>query len=103
MVYLWDHGAHRSHLEPTAPNDTSHSHLYKDDFMFRKSAQFRHPFKVYNVVPGDYTQDGRLDLLVMGKGDSDGRLGMSLYVGAAGGGFGTHTIHPATRWNMTSL
>ncbi|EIN08003.1 hypothetical protein PUNSTDRAFT_121158 [Punctularia strigosozonata HHB-11173 SS5] len=71
MVYLWDH----------------------DDFMFRKSAQFRHPSKVYNVVPGDYTQDGRLDLLVMGKGDSDRQLGMSLYVGASGGGFERNPLH----------
>jgi integrin alpha FG-GAP repeat containing protein 1 len=51
---------------------------------------------VYNVVPGDYTQDGRLDLLVMGQGDIDGQLGMSLYVGASDGGFGTVSLRSSS-------
>ncbi|KAI0810948.1 hypothetical protein BC629DRAFT_1589690 [Irpex lacteus] len=44
-IYLWNH----------------------DRYTFDKGTSFRHPQKVYNVVPGDFTQDGKLDILVMSQ------------------------------------
>jgi hypothetical protein len=58
-----------------------------DDFSFRRSASFRHPQRVYNVVPGDYTHDGKLDLLVMAQGTSSTQLSLSVYTSMPGGGF----------------
>ncbi|KZT24072.1 hypothetical protein NEOLEDRAFT_1135604 [Neolentinus lepideus HHB14362 ss-1] len=62
-VYLWDH----------------------EVYTFRHSASFAHPRPVYNVVPGDFTQNGRLDLLVMAQ--SAGQLEMVVYLSAVEGGF----------------
>ena len=58
-----------------------------------KSSTFRHPQKVLNAVPGDFTQDGKLDILVMAQDNSNGaprggQLGIQLYVGLPQGGFG---------------
>jgi integrin alpha FG-GAP repeat containing protein 1 len=52
-----------------------------------KAAQFRHTKSVHNVIPGDFTQDGKVDLLVIGDGDTNNQLSMSLYVGQVEGGF----------------
>lgn len=57
------------------------------NFTFQRSASFRHPERIYNVVPGDYTHDGRLDLLVMSQGISSARLSLSIYPAMPGGGF----------------
>ncbi|TFK46364.1 hypothetical protein OE88DRAFT_1667684 [Heliocybe sulcata] len=65
-VYLWDH----------------------EDYTFRRSATFTHPRPVYNVVPGDYTQNGRLDLLVMAQGGGS-QLDMAVYLSVVEGGFDT--------------
>ncbi|EPQ58671.1 hypothetical protein GLOTRDRAFT_73218 [Gloeophyllum trabeum ATCC 11539] len=65
-VYLWNH----------------------EDYVFRRSATFTHPQRVQNVVPGDYTQNGRLDLLVMSHGQGS-RLDMSVYMSSIEGGFDT--------------
>ncbi|KAI9462517.1 hypothetical protein F5148DRAFT_1213282 [Russula earlei] len=64
-VYLWNH----------------------DNFSFHPSASFRHPQRVYNVVPGDYTHDGSLDILVMAQGASNTQLSLSVYTSEPGGGF----------------
>ncbi|GBE82743.1 integrin alpha N-terminal domain-containing protein [Sparassis latifolia] len=64
-VYLWNH----------------------EDFVFRKAAVFRHPQKVYNVIPGDFTHDGKLDLLVMSQAAATSQLAINLYVASSGGGF----------------
>ncbi|KAI0927900.1 hypothetical protein AcV7_009379 [Taiwanofungus camphoratus] len=69
-VYLWNH----------------------DDYVFRKSVVFRHPQKVHNVVPGDFTQDGKLDLLVMSLAGASNQLSIQLYVAAVGGGFDMNSI-----------
>ena len=61
--------------------------LSVDDFSFHRSASFRHPRRVYNVVPGDYTHDGKLDLLVMSQGTSNTQLSLSIYAHMPGGGF----------------
>ena len=58
-----------------------------DDFSFRLNASFRHPQRVYNIVPGDYTHDGKLDLLVMAQGASSTQLSVSIYTPMLGGGF----------------
>src|SRR6266850_1321480 len=58
-----------------------------DEFSFRRSASFRHPQRVYNVVPGDFTHDGRLDVLVMAQGDSNAQLSLSIYTSMPSGGF----------------
>ncbi|KAH8102947.1 integrin alpha N-terminal domain-containing protein [Cristinia sonorae] len=65
VVYLWDHEA----------------------YTFTKSGSFYHPSKVVNVVPGDFTQDGKLDLLVVTEESSSRELGLQLYVGLPDGGF----------------
>lgn len=47
---------------------------------------FRHREKVINVVPGDFTQNGRLDLLVMSQSQSAGQLNLYLYLAHPEGG-----------------
>ncbi|KAI0045090.1 integrin alpha N-terminal domain-containing protein [Auriscalpium vulgare] len=69
-VYLWNH----------------------DDFSFHRSASFHHPRPVYNVVPGDFTHDGTLDVLVMGRDASSSQLSLSLYASKAGGGINMDPI-----------
>lgn len=49
----------------------------------------RHNQRIVNVVPGDFTQSGRLDLLVMSQSPSSrGQLDLFLYRSAVGGGLG---------------
>jgi hypothetical protein len=67
--------------------DATSCSLSIDDFSFRRSASFRHPQRVYNVVPGDYTHDGKLDLLVMSQGVSNTQLSLFVYTAMPGGGF----------------
>jgi len=82
-VYLWSHGEYTT--EPDGPSRLFIAHV--DDFSFRRSASFRHPQRVYNVVPGDYTHDGRLDVLVMAQGASNQQLSLSIYTSMQSGGF----------------
>ncbi|KAI0648361.1 hypothetical protein C8Q79DRAFT_906145 [Trametes meyenii] len=69
-IYLWDHEA----------------------YVFRKSVVFRHPDRVYNVIPGDFTQDGRLDLLVYGRSSRSSEVSIELYIASPTGGFATTPI-----------
>lgn len=39
------------------------------------------------MIPGDFTQDGKLDLLVMSEGSASKELDIYLYVGLPEGGF----------------
>jgi integrin alpha FG-GAP repeat containing protein 1 len=49
----------------------------------------KHNQLIVNVVPGDFTQSGRLDLLVMSQPpSSNDQLDLSLYRAAEGGGLG---------------
>lgn len=60
-----------------------------ETFQFHPPYQITLRRKVLNVVPGDFTRDGRLDLLVMAESTtSQSVLDMFLYLGVAGGGFG---------------
>ena len=71
------------------------TNLWSDDYTFVKSNSFRHPQKVLNVIPGDFTQDGRLDILVMGQARSS-QVSLQMYAGLPQGGFGQS---PSTRWS----
>ena len=66
---------------------------HQANFSFHRSASFRHPERIYNVVPGDYTHDGRLDLLVMSQSTSP-RLSLSIYPAMPGGGFCMQLLSP---------
>lgn len=70
-VYLWSH----------------------DAFAFQKSSSFRHPEPISNVVPGDFTHDGKLDLLVMSQSiNQQNALDISLYMAVSGGGFASDPL-----------
>ncbi|KAF7790986.1 hypothetical protein EIP86_001945 [Pleurotus ostreatoroseus] len=62
-----------------------------ENYNFVKTTDFLHPVKVLNAVPGDFTQDGKLDILIMGQGSPSNQLFIDLYVGLPQGGFGTWT------------
>lgn len=62
-------------------------HLWDHErFQYRTSTMFRHPQPIVNVVPGDFTQSGRLDLLVMSRTSSQGQLDLFLYRASPNGG-----------------
>ncbi|RDB23975.1 T-cell immunomodulatory protein [Hypsizygus marmoreus] len=57
------------------------------DFIFKEATSFRHPRRVHNVVPGDFTHSGKLDLLVMSESSTKDELEMTLYPAIPSGGF----------------
>ena len=57
-------------------------------YTFKKSSEFRHPQRVLNVIPGDFTQDGKLDLLVYGQSPASNGVSIQLYVALSKGHFG---------------
>lgn len=69
-VYLWNH----------------------DAFEFRKASSIRHPASVANVVPGDFTHDGKLDILIMSADTWRDTLNMAVYTGNHDGTFDTEPI-----------
>ncbi|KAL0947607.1 hypothetical protein HGRIS_013696 [Hohenbuehelia grisea] len=72
-VYLWNHEA----------------------FSYKDSVSFRHYERVFNVVPGDFTHSGTLDLLVMSRSSrSQDQLEMTLYRASSTGTFDTD--HPVS-------
>ncbi|KAF9265836.1 hypothetical protein L218DRAFT_956809 [Marasmius fiardii PR-910] len=73
-VFLWNHEA----------------------FRFDKSGSYEHPTEVYNTVPADFTHSGKLDLLVMSRGQRDGLLDLSLYPALPSGGFGNLLTLPSS-------
>ncbi|KAH9483665.1 T-cell immunomodulatory protein [Psilocybe cubensis] len=62
-------------------------HWNHDAFQFVDGGTFRHPTKVYNVVPGDFTHSGKLDILVMSQSRSNSQLDLTLYPSLPGDGF----------------
>lgn len=64
-----------------------------ESYIFQRSASFRHPNRIYNVVPGDYTHDGTLDVLVMSQSSTTNQLALSLYPAKPGGGFSMCSLH----------
>ena len=61
-----------------------------EGYTFKKLTAVRHPQKVYNVIPGDFTQDGRLDLLVYGQSSNSNEVSVQLYVALPQGKFGEY-------------
>lgn len=61
-----------------------------EDFEYKEGAQFKHSSKVSNIVPGDFTYSGKLDLLVMGQGRNSKEIDMYLYQSIPNKGFGTY-------------
>ena len=61
-------------------------------FSFVDAGAFKHNRKVLNVVPGDFTHSGKLDLLVMSQSRSSNELDLTLYPALTSGGFGAY--HP---------
>lgn len=83
-VYLWSHGMLRITYSVVQPVQT----LFSEDFVFKSTTSFEHPHKIYNVVPGDFTHSGKLDLLVMAQSSTSNQIDLSLYPSLPGGGFG---------------
>ncbi|KAL4065217.1 hypothetical protein J3A83DRAFT_4360504 [Scleroderma citrinum] len=69
-VYLWNH----------------------DGFEFQRASSIRHSAPVTNVVPGDFTHDGKLDILVMSANTWRDTLNMVIYTGNHDGTFNPKPI-----------
>ncbi|KAF9551253.1 hypothetical protein CPC08DRAFT_316251 [Agrocybe pediades] len=64
------------------------THLWNhESFRYVESDTFKHPQKVYNVVPGDFTHSGKLDLLVMSQSQKNNLLDLTLYPSIPGDEF----------------
>jgi hypothetical protein len=72
--------------------------LQLDKFIFEQSTSFRHPQKIHNVVPGDFNNDGRLDLLVMSQGQDPDESAMAVYFSDLQGGFGAYFCVMLAAW-----
>lgn len=70
----------------------AHSLARSDAFRFRKSSTLSHPTRIYNVVPGDMTYDGKLDLLVMSAGGNKD-ISMTVYLGPFDSKHGTCSLN----------
>jgi len=69
-----------------------------DAFSFQKVSSLRHPRPIHNVIPGDFTHDGKLDVLIMSSNRaSSDRLDMTLYTGNRDGTFGESYLALAGR------
>ena len=81
-VHVWDHS------QSTPRSTILRAETITENFIFRDGASFIHSEQIYNVVPGDFTRDGTLDLLVMSRAASATEIKMELYIGITGLGFG---------------
>jgi integrin alpha FG-GAP repeat containing protein 1 len=82
-VYYWNHGAFSHHYL------LRHIEVHHpESFSFTPSDSFKHSKKIVNVVPGDFTHSGKLDLLVMSPSQVDGNLDLTVYFSRVGDGFG---------------
>ncbi|KAL9714709.1 hypothetical protein Ac2012v2_001367 [Leucoagaricus gongylophorus] len=71
-----------------------------ESFMFREGEHFTHTAKVLNVVPGDFTHAGKLDLLVMSQGQNKDEIDMHVYQSIPNKGF--DIAHPVKVQSSTS-
>ncbi|KXN92003.1 T-cell immunomodulatory protein [Leucoagaricus sp. SymC.cos] len=71
-----------------------------ESFVFQEKGQFTHPTKVLNVVPGDFTHTGKLDLLVMSQGRNKNEIDMYVYPSIPNDGF--DTVHPVKIQSSTA-
>ncbi|KAG2020932.1 hypothetical protein CC2G_006216 [Coprinopsis cinerea AmutBmut pab1-1] len=58
-----------------------------ETFTFGSPIEFKHPRRVLNVVPGDFTHSGKLDILVMSESDSKDQMDLTVYPALIEGGF----------------
>jgi hypothetical protein len=72
------------------PAYPQHVFVFTADFVFKPSVSFRHPRKVLNVVPGDFTHTGKLDLLVMSESSARNQMDMEIYPALISDGFGEY-------------
>lgn len=63
------------------------TYYLSEKYIFQKSFEQRHSSKIDNVIPSDFSYDGRLDLLVMNQ-ESRSRTIMSVYLNKGSGQFG---------------
>jgi len=68
-VYTWNHGMYSLHVKITMKNSKLKILLVNSTFMALPNApQIRNTdFVIENIIPGDFTFDGKLDLLIMGR------------------------------------
>lgn len=84
-VYNWNHG---SCLHHSLVLSGLRTRLVPENFAYQQGAQIKHSSKVLNVVPGDFTHSGKLDLLIMGQGQKSREIDMYLYQSIPNKGFG---------------
>ena len=72
--------------------------FHQDSFSFVDGGSFKHPQKVYNVVPGDFTHSGKLDILVMSQSQRNNQLDLTLYPALAEDGLGELLRPRNTEW-----
>ncbi|KAF9453642.1 hypothetical protein P691DRAFT_812990 [Macrolepiota fuliginosa MF-IS2] len=71
-----------------------------ESFVFQEGNSFKHPSKVLNVVPGDFTHSGKQDILVMSKGRNGNEIDMLVYPLLPKDGF--DTTHPMSVQSSTT-
>jgi integrin alpha FG-GAP repeat containing protein 1 len=59
-----------------------------DNFQFQPSSSIKHHSPIINIVPADFNNDGRLDLLVMSQRKDKDENVMSVYFSDTNGHFG---------------
>ncbi|KAH7914077.1 hypothetical protein BJ138DRAFT_1144581 [Hygrophoropsis aurantiaca] len=64
----------------------------RESYAFENVSSIRHSMPIYNVIPGDFTHDGKLDILVMSASAVHNQLDMDLYRGLHNGHFETTTV-----------
>lgn len=69
------------------------------EFTFKTASVFKHPENILNVVPGDFTQNGKLDLLVMSQSGLKNQLNLFMYLAHPEGGLDTNplSLPPSTQ------
>jgi integrin alpha FG-GAP repeat containing protein 1 len=74
-----------------------------ENFAYQEGAQIKHSSKVLNVVPGDFTHSGKLDLLVMGQGKKSKEIDMYLYQSIPNKGFGECLCYACSTTTLLNL
>ena len=101
-VHLWDHGERQYITFASLICDLLK--FNEERFTYRTSTVFKHNQPIVNALPGDFTQSGRLDLLVMGQSSSSkGKLDLFLYRASGTGDFGKPWGHLTSSHRFLTL
>lgn len=91
QVYLWNRGA----LIVSRCSAESMADQTSDLSRYTTGAEYKSASNIVNVIPADFDQDGRLDVLLMYGGEKNGwwggeadTLGMEVILGTGSGSFG---------------